>query len=73
MTGKENQHEILDYKLNILAAKNDITGDDVQPQSFWRSGAVSYTHLDVYKRQLLHFAPFFLWFVICLLYTSRCV
>lgn len=40
MTGKENQHEILDYKLNILAAKNDITGDDVQPQIFWRSGAV---------------------------------
>ncbi len=41
MTGKENQHEILDYKLNILASKNDITGEDnTLPQSFWRSGAV---------------------------------
>ena len=41
MTGKENQHEILDYKLNILASKNEITGEDnTLPQSFWRSGAV---------------------------------
>lgn len=41
ITGKENQHEILDYKMNVLTAKNDITGEDnTQPQSFWRSGAV---------------------------------
>ncbi|HCN10811.1 alpha/beta fold hydrolase [Candidatus Kaistella beijingensis] len=46
MTGKENQHEILDYKLNILASKNDITGEDnTLPQSFWRSGAVINTAL----------------------------
>nr|WP_166742229.1 hypothetical protein [Pseudomonas sp. HS-2] len=32
---------------------------------------VSYTHLDVYKRQLLHRAG--LHGTACLLYTSRCV
>ena len=41
ITGKENQHEILDYKLAMLASKNDITGDnDTEPGSFWRPGAV---------------------------------
>jgi proline iminopeptidase len=39
MSGKEDQHEILDYKLALLASKNEITGDDVSI-SFWRSGAV---------------------------------
>lgn len=40
-TGKENQHEILDYKLAMLASRNDITGDDnTTPASFWRGGAV---------------------------------
>ncbi|MGV7106993.1 alpha/beta hydrolase [Flavobacterium sp. U410] len=41
ITGKKNQHEILDYKLNMLSSKNDITGEDnTIPGSFWRSGAV---------------------------------
>ncbi len=41
ITGKEDQHEILDYKLAMLASKNDITGDDdTEPGSFWRTGAV---------------------------------
>jgi proline iminopeptidase len=41
ITGKENEHEILDYKAALLASKNDITGDDnTEPGSTWRSGAV---------------------------------
>jgi len=41
MTGNENDHEILDYKMAMRTSKNDITGDDsTQPNSFWRSGAV---------------------------------
>jgi len=41
ITGKENEHEILDYKSSMLASKNDITGDnDTEPGSFWRLGAV---------------------------------
>jgi proline iminopeptidase len=41
ITGKEDQHEVLDYKLAMLASKNDITGDNnTEPGSFWRSGAV---------------------------------
>ena len=38
ITGKENQNEILDYKLAMLASKNDITGDYDCP--IWRPGAV---------------------------------
>jgi proline iminopeptidase len=46
ISGKKNQHEILDYKLNMLASKNDITGEDnTKPGSFWRSGAVINTAL----------------------------
>lgn len=41
ITGKEDEHEILDYKLNLLASNNDITGEDnTTPGSFWRSGAI---------------------------------
>lgn len=41
ITGKEDQHEILDYKASLLTAKNDITGDDdTAPGSYWRGGAV---------------------------------
>lgn len=41
ISGKENQHEILDYKMGMLASKNDITGEDnISPGSNWRSGAV---------------------------------
>ncbi len=41
ITGKENEHEILDYKSSMLASKNDITGDnDTEPGSIWRIGAV---------------------------------
>ena len=40
ITGKEDQHEILDYKLAILASKNENTGDGNINPSFWRSGAV---------------------------------
>lgn len=46
LTGYKNDHEILDYKLNLLASKNDITGEDnTKPGSFWRSGAVIITAL----------------------------
>lgn len=41
ITGKEDDHEILDYKASLMASKNDITGDDnTAPGSTWRSGAV---------------------------------
>ncbi len=41
LSGNKNDHEILDYKLNLLASKNDITGEDnTKPGSFWRSGGV---------------------------------
>ena len=41
ITGKEDDHEILDYKAALLASKNDITGDDnTEPGSNWRTGAV---------------------------------
>ena len=41
ITGREDQHAILDYKLAMLASKNDITGDnDTEPGSIWRPGAV---------------------------------
>jgi proline iminopeptidase len=41
MTGKEDQHEILDYKMCMQAIRNDIVGEDnTAPGSFWRSGAV---------------------------------
>jgi len=37
----EDDHEILDYKVSLLASKNDITGDDnSEPGSIWRPGAV---------------------------------
>ena len=39
ITGKTNQHEIVDYKYAMLASKNDITGDDdTEAGSFWRLG-----------------------------------
>lgn len=41
ITGKEDQHEILDYKLGMLASRNPITGEDnTLPGSFWRAGAM---------------------------------
>jgi proline iminopeptidase len=41
ITGKENDHEILDYKAGLYASKNEITGDDnTEPGSSWRAGAV---------------------------------
>ena len=41
LTGKEDQHEILDYKMSMKAVRNDITGEDnTTPGSFWRAGAV---------------------------------
>lgn len=41
ITGRKNDHEILDYKLAILASNNSITGEsNIQPEGFWRSGAV---------------------------------
>ncbi|PKW29629.1 alpha/beta hydrolase [Flavobacterium lindanitolerans] len=41
ITGKEDQHEILDYKMAMMASRNDITGEgDFDPSSNWRSGAV---------------------------------
>jgi proline iminopeptidase len=41
ITGKENQHEILDYKMAMMAGKNEIIGDiETEPGSFWRMGSV---------------------------------
>lgn len=41
ITGKADQHEILDYKMAMAAGKNEITGDDLTvPGSFWRMGSV---------------------------------
>jgi proline iminopeptidase len=41
ITGKEDQHEILDYKLAMLASNNYITGEaGMEPGSFWRMGTV---------------------------------
>lgn len=41
VTGREDQHEILDYKLALLAGTNEITGENnTEPGSAWRSGAV---------------------------------
>ncbi len=46
LSGKEDQHEILDYKLALLAGKDETTGEDnTRPGSFWRSGAVINTAL----------------------------
>ncbi len=41
ITGKEDQHEILDYKVAMMASKNEITeGKSSSPGSIWRRGAV---------------------------------
>lgn len=41
ISGKEDQHEILDYKMSMLSSKNSITGEgDFDPGISWRSGAV---------------------------------
>ncbi len=41
ISGKQDQHVILDYKFGLRAAKNTITGEDnTLPASFWRAGAV---------------------------------
>lgn len=41
ISGKEDQHEILDYKMSMLSSKNSITGEgDFDPATSWRSGAV---------------------------------
>lgn len=41
ITGKEDQHEILDYKMAMLASNNEVTGEvNIEPGSFWRQGAV---------------------------------
>ncbi len=37
ITGKEDQHEILDYKMQLMAAENTITGET--GELFWRAGA----------------------------------
>lgn len=41
ISGKEDQHEILDYKMSMMVSKNNITGEgDFDPGMKWRSGAV---------------------------------
>lgn len=41
ITGREDQHEILDYKYGILSSENEITGEsNVDSASFWRAGAI---------------------------------
>lgn len=46
ISGREDQHAILDYKAAMVASKNDIAGEDnTAPNSFWRNGAVVNTAL----------------------------
>jgi proline iminopeptidase len=49
ITGKEDEHAVLDYRMALLISKNKVTGDDdSKPGSFWRSGAIvntSYTEI----------------------------
>lgn len=40
INGDADDHEVLDYKLSILAAENTITGEYNEEDGFWRSGAV---------------------------------
>ncbi len=41
LSGKENDHSMLDYKLAMLAGKNEVTQEDnTEAGSFWRKGAV---------------------------------
>ena len=41
ISGKEDQHEILDYKQAMMASNNEITGEDnTKPGSAWRFGSV---------------------------------
>lgn len=41
ISGKADQHDILDYRAGMLGSKNDITGDDAPaPGNAWRAGAV---------------------------------
>ncbi|MBZ4188854.1 alpha/beta fold hydrolase [Niabella beijingensis] len=41
INGKEDQHEILDYKMSMLSSKNEITGEGAfDPTVSWRDGAV---------------------------------
>jgi proline iminopeptidase len=41
ITATEDEHQVLDYKLALLGAKNEITGEDnTLPESIWRHGAV---------------------------------
>lgn len=41
ISGRSDQHEILDYRAGMLGSKNDITGDDKpMPGNAWRAGAV---------------------------------
>lgn len=41
ISGKTDQHEILDYRAGMLGSKNDITGDNTPvPGNAWRAGAV---------------------------------
>jgi proline iminopeptidase len=41
IAGKEDQHELMDYKLAMQADNNEITGEDMTASgSFWRFGAV---------------------------------
>ena len=66
-------------ELESLAVSEDARGEGLGTQHIQAcqaSTAVSYTHLDVYKRQTSGFAPAGLGvprIPSCLLYTSRCV
>jgi len=41
ISGDEDQHAILDYKLALLAGENENTGENnTEPGSFWRNGAI---------------------------------
>ena len=61
--------------LAVVDEENNSAGMRAAITHLAKLEAVSYTHLDVYKRQLYPFAHLYLHTVspICLLYTSRCV
>ena len=41
ITGKEDEHEILDYRVGVILSEMEKTGDvRTEPASFWRGGAV---------------------------------
>ena len=81
--GKEKtpQHDDCGANMNLsgISRKVQILGSGSMARLCACHGAVSYTHLDVYKRQILPCMLLQKFYIglevlkLCLLYTSRCV